>query len=165
MVLFTLSSLRWLKIGLFCKYDASLENRRHYLYLFMISGTSLIAQTVKVLPARQQMQINAWVGKISRRRAWLPTPVFLSGEFHGQRSLAGYIPWGHKELDLIEQLGMHACILSNKLHPRFLLCTITQTCHFWKLITAVTTTLEASIWDSIQFIFKDAVAWLPMYLC
>ena len=28
-----------------------------------------------------------------------PIPVFLPGEFHGQKSLAGYIPWGHKELD------------------------------------------------------------------
>ena len=33
-----------------------------------------------------------------------PTPVFLPGEFHGQRSLAGYSPWGYKELDMTEQL-------------------------------------------------------------
>ena len=33
-----------------------------------------------------------------------PTPVFLPGEFHGQRSLAGYSPWGCKELDTTEQL-------------------------------------------------------------
>ena len=33
---------------------------------------------------------------------WQPTPVFLPGESHGQRSLAGYSPWGHKELDAIE---------------------------------------------------------------
>ena len=32
--------------------------------------------------------------------AWQPTPVFLPGESHGQRSLAGYSPWGHKELDV-----------------------------------------------------------------
>ena len=31
---------------------------------------------------------------------WLPTPVFLPGEFHGQRSLAGYSPWGRKESDM-----------------------------------------------------------------
>jgi len=34
--------------------------------------------------------------------AWLPTPVFLSGESHGQRSLAGYSPWGLKESDTTE---------------------------------------------------------------
>ena len=33
------------------------------------------------------------------RREWQPTPVFLPGEFHGQRSLAGYSPWGCKESD------------------------------------------------------------------
>ena len=36
------------------------------------------------------------------RRAWQPTPVLLPGESHGQRSLAGYSPWGHKELDMAE---------------------------------------------------------------
>ena len=32
------------------------------------------------------------------------TPIFLPGESHGQRSLEGYSPWGHKELDTTEQL-------------------------------------------------------------
>ena len=36
------------------------------------------------------------------RREWLPTLVFLPGDFHGQRSLAGYSPWGHKESDMTE---------------------------------------------------------------
>ena len=45
-------------------------------------------------------------GWISRRRAWQPTPVFLAGDFHGQRSLTGYSPWGHKELDTTEQLTL-----------------------------------------------------------
>ena len=35
-------------------------------------------------------------------KAWQSTPVFLPGEFHGQRSLAGYSPWGHKESDTTE---------------------------------------------------------------
>ena len=39
-----------------------------------------------------------------RRRKWQPTPVFLSGESHGQRNLAGYSPWGRKELDTTERL-------------------------------------------------------------
>ena len=38
------------------------------------------------------------------RRKWPPTPVFLPGEFHGQRNLAGYSPWGGKESDTTEQL-------------------------------------------------------------
>ena len=40
---------------------------------------------------------SPWVGKIPWRKEWLPTPVLFSGELHGQRSLAGYNPWGHKE--------------------------------------------------------------------
>ena len=34
---------------------------------------------------------------------WQPTPVFLPGKFHGQRSLVGYCPWGCKELDMTEK--------------------------------------------------------------
>ena len=45
-----------------------------------------------------------WVEKISWRRAWQPTPEFLPGESHGQRSLAGYNPWGCKESDTTEWL-------------------------------------------------------------
>ena len=45
------------------------------------------------------------IGKISWRRKWQPTPVFLPGESHRWRSLAGYSPWGHKELDMTEQLN------------------------------------------------------------
>ena len=48
---------------------------------------------------------DPWVVKIPWRRAWQPTPVLLPGEFHGQRSLAGYSPWGHKESDTTEQLS------------------------------------------------------------
>ena len=40
---------------------------------------------------------DPWVRKIPWRRKWQPTPVFLLGKSHGQRSLAGYSPWGHKE--------------------------------------------------------------------
>ena len=43
-------------------------------------------------------------GKISWRREWLPTPVFLPEESHGQRSLEGYSPWGHKESDITEPI-------------------------------------------------------------
>ena len=40
----------------------------------------------------------------SPREGWQPTPVFLPGESHGQRSLVGHSLWGHKELDTTEQL-------------------------------------------------------------
>ena len=39
---------------------------------------------------------NPWLRKIPWRRKWQPTPVFLPGKFHGQRSLVGYSPGGHR---------------------------------------------------------------------
>ena len=45
---------------------------------------------------------DPWVGKIPCKIEWQPTPVFLPGESHGQRSLVGYSPWGHKESDMPE---------------------------------------------------------------
>ena len=45
--------------------------------------------------------------KISWRKEWQLTPVFLPGEFHGQRNLVGCSPWGHKESDMTEQLPLH----------------------------------------------------------
>ena len=42
---------------------------------------------------------DPWVRKILWRREWQPTPVLLPGKSHGQRSIVGYSPQGHKELD------------------------------------------------------------------
>ena len=53
---------------------------------------------VKNLPAHAgDAGLNPRVGKIPWRREWQYTPVFLPGESHGQRSLVGYSPWGHKD--------------------------------------------------------------------
>ena len=43
---------------------------------------------------------DPWVRRIPWRRAWQPSPVFLPGESHGQRSLAVYSPWDRKEPDM-----------------------------------------------------------------
>ena len=53
-----------------------------------------------------------WVGKISCRRKWQPASGFLPGEFHGQRSLAGCSPWGHKESDTTEQVTLSLFIFT-----------------------------------------------------
>ena len=44
----------------------------------------------------RRCQLDPWIRKISWRRKWQPTPVLLLGKFHGQRSLAGYSPWGRR---------------------------------------------------------------------
>ena len=53
---------------------------------------------VKNPPVRWRRGFNPWVGKIPWRRKWQPTPVFLPGRSHGQRSLVGYSPWSCKEV-------------------------------------------------------------------
>ena len=63
-----------------------------------ILDASLVVQTVDNQPAMQETSVQ-WVGKIPWRREWLPSLVFLPGEFHGQRSLTGYSLWSHKEED------------------------------------------------------------------
>ena len=65
-------------------------------------------------------RFNSWVEKIPWRREWQPTPIFLPGEFQGQRSLVGYSPWGHIELDRTERLTHTHCI------PNTVLCYISN---------------------------------------
>ena len=57
-------------------------------------------------------RFDPWVKKILWRREWQPTPVFMPGEFHGQRTLVGYSPWLHRELEMTEQLTLtfHLCV-------------------------------------------------------
>ena len=62
---------------------------------------------VKNPPAMRETGFDPWVGKISWRRDWQPTLVFLPGESYGQRILGCYSPWGHKEPDMTEWLAQH----------------------------------------------------------
>ena len=62
-----------------------------------------------------QCWFDTWVGKIPWSTKWQPAPVFLSGKFHGQRSLASYSPWGRKELDMTESTHTHAHTNTNTL--------------------------------------------------
>ena len=62
-------------------------------------GVSLVTQMVKDLTAMQETWVRFLGWEDPWRRAWQPTPVFLPGESHGQRSLASYSPWGCKESD------------------------------------------------------------------
>ena len=55
----------------------------------------------------EELRFDPWFGKIPWRREWQPTPEFLPGKSHGQRSLVGYNPWGHKELDTTEHAHTH----------------------------------------------------------
>jgi len=52
----------------------------------------------------KRCRLDPWVGKVPWRRAWKPTPVFLLGDAHGERSLVGYSPQDHKESDMTEAI-------------------------------------------------------------
>ena len=76
---------------------------------------------------------NPWVRKIPWRRKWQHTPVFVPGKSHGQRSLAGYSPWGRREPDVTErtarvftQASGHWCSPSHLTLRAFLLSVVFQ---------------------------------------
>ena len=78
----------------------TLDNTKRYNKppLFMKwPGYQLAIKSAKYTLSRRQY----------RRRQWHPTPVLLPGKSHGQRSLVGYSPWGHKESNTTERLHFH----------------------------------------------------------
>ena len=69
---------------------------------------------IKKLPAVQEPRVHSWVRKIPWRRNRLPTPLFLPGKSHGQRSLVGYSPRGHKQSDTTERLSSSGRLVKNE---------------------------------------------------
>ena len=67
---------------------------------------SVVTQMVKNPPTMWETGVQSvgWEDPLEKDQP--PTPVLLSGEFHGQRRLAGYSPWGHKESDTTEWLSL-----------------------------------------------------------
>ena len=72
--------------------------------MYFIYMSALVAQRLKGLPAMWETWVQSLGQENPLEKGWQPTPVFLPEEFHEQRSLAGYSPWGCKELDTTEQL-------------------------------------------------------------
>jgi len=62
----------------------------------------------------QERRFDPWVSKIPWRRKWQPTPVFLTGKSHGQRSLAGYSEKGCKQSDATEHTEPKPLFETNK---------------------------------------------------
>ena len=93
---------------------------------YALLQASLVAQTVKNPPATQETQVCPLGQEDPWRREWQPTLVFLPGESHRQRSLAGYSPRSRRELDTREPLipslstllSSHGDLLSLPLTPQ-----------------------------------------------
>ena len=62
---------------------------------------------VKNLPEIQKTQVQSLGQEDPLEKGMATTPVFLPREFHGQKSLVGHSPWGHKELDMSEHAQPH----------------------------------------------------------
>ena len=90
------------------------------------------------------------------RREWQPTPVFLLGEFHGQRNLVGYSIMGHKELDMTEQLThTHTCN-----QPQF--SSVQSLSRVWLFPILWTAACQASLsittsWNLLKFMSIESV--------
>ena len=72
-----------------------------YIYIYNFPGGSVGKESA--CNAGDQLQckrseFEPWARKIRWRRKWQPTPVLWPGKFHGERSLSGYSPRGHKSL-------------------------------------------------------------------
>ena len=99
------------------------------------------------------------VGKIPWRREWQPTPVFLAGESHGQRSLVGYSSWGRKELDITEQLALSHSLFGQRTdiwqvsqHSfvyRSYICKVV-----FRVFSPLRKKLVVSVYTSMPFMFK-----------
>ena len=72
----------------------------------LMTRASLVVQTVKNLPAMQEIWVWSLGWEDPLDEGMQPTPVFLPGDFHGQTSLVCYSPSGHRESNTTEQLTL-----------------------------------------------------------
>ena len=77
--------------------DAVFQGTDCYSNLWAFPGGASDKEPAYQCRGCKRPEFDPWVGKIPWRRSWQPTPVFLPGESHGQRSLVGYSPWGPRE--------------------------------------------------------------------
>ena len=103
------SLIRWLNSRTYSFYLFS----RISIYLIQLFHTIKVSSSTlpwwlrwqRICLQCRRPRFDPWVRKIPWRREWQPTSVFLPGESHEQRSLVGYNPWSHKELDTTEGLN------------------------------------------------------------
>ena len=119
-------------------------------------GESLMAQTLKNLPAMWETWVWSlgWVDPL--RRTWQPTTAFLPGESHGLRSLVGYSSWGHRESDITEYLSI-AQNLQGWKEVGFPLCVVF---FFFFPLTDVFSMMKDMKWIMISMMFSCFGIWL-----
>ena len=78
------------------KATSILPRTWHFTYVIVFHSHNNPKRKVLSLSFENWQTKVSWIQKILWRQEWIPSPVFLPGEFHGQRSLAGYSPWGFR---------------------------------------------------------------------
>ena len=123
----------------------------------------------------QEMKVM-WVlsraGKMLWSRKWQLTPVFSPGKFHGQRSLAGYSPWGRKESDMTEHthIGLHKASNTNGYigGKVMLLVSEPQTLSWsilscWKQTESDSLYAQSDYGDQISMTIHSSIYWSNIY--
>ena len=67
------------------------------LHCLWAAQVELVEESACQCRKHKRCRVNPWVGKIPWKSIWQPTPLFLPGESHGQRSMEGYSPQGRKD--------------------------------------------------------------------
>ena len=78
-----------------------------------------MAQLVKNPPAMQETWVQSPGQEDPLEKGTQPIPVFLPGEFHGQRSLVSYSPWGHNESDTTKRTTLGTRLVTHKADNRY----------------------------------------------
>ena len=80
--------------------QASMVTRNLYSKYYMFWGLPRWLRGKESACQYRRPRFCPWDGKIPWKRNWQPTPVFLPGKSHGQKSLVGYSPWVTKQSDM-----------------------------------------------------------------
>ena len=126
------------------------EYHLQFWHYYRAKGASQVVQWERIfLQCRRHKKcgFSPWVRKIAWSRKWQPTPVSWLGKFHGQKSLAGYSPWGLKESDMTWRVRAHTCIHTHRGLKIKIKYSFKISC-----IHSSHPTLEKSIWTFLYFI-------------
>ena len=110
---------------------------------------------------RQEMQVWSLCGNIPWSRKWQCCPIYLPEKFHGQRNLAGYSPWGHKQSDKTEQLHFLSFLINLQVS---LLESYTILCMYWVCHTYLFSCQPK--WTSFSCSYPSVVLFIPtLWVC
>ena len=119
------------------------------------------------MPLKMQeiLGFDPWIGKIPWRREWLPTSVFLPRKSHGQRSLVGYSPWGHKRVrhdwatkqKQVEEIQAHLILF----HSTLLHFTDTAFVTSWRFVA--TLHCQITIVQLLSHVWLFVTPWTAAY--